>query len=357
MPVQGLVKMRKHQLGWQGTTMNVAVAAVRAYPFSGVPSVDPQWTDPEVDQGSLDPITPPYRGQGDYTASLDDPALKYNNLPIMLGAVLGGTVAPTTVSTHETWQWEPVSVSTPPDPDIWTYEFGDDVVTDWYQMVDGILETLEITGSRDPDGPLTASMSWRFGAVFGSGFTDFPDNPTVPTSGLEVATDDIMVYLKDGLINIASTVAGLSAGQVSDALHAFTLRITRELDQKRYANGEQSFNIDAYATASRAIELELRFAKTEDTVGEGSESDAWFSESSVNRYIQLVFESTAMASTGPDVPYSWEFTAPMRYYTREEDAVGGNSIIVLTAHAFYDPDDAENVFETTLVNTIDESAI
>jgi len=49
MPVQGLVKLRKHQFGWQGTAMNTAVPAQRAYPFSGVPSVDEQWTDPEID--------------------------------------------------------------------------------------------------------------------------------------------------------------------------------------------------------------------------------------------------------------------------------------------------------------------
>jgi hypothetical protein len=164
-----------------------------------------------------------------------------------------------------------------------------------------------------------------------------------------------MVYLKDGLINIASTTAGLAAGQVSDALHAFTLRITNEYDQKRYANGSQSFDIDAYAVATRAIELEARWAKTADIVGIGSESDAWMSDAAVNRYIQMKFESTAEASAG--VPYSFQFTAPMRYYTRTEDAAGGNSIVVLTAHAFYDPDDFEGVLTVDVTNTIDETGI
>src|SRR6185295_1694084 len=125
----------------------------------------------------------PYRLAGEYTASLDDPAVKYNDLPIMFAAALGGTVAPTTTGDSELWTWTPASL-TVVDPDVFTYEFGDDVVTDWYQFTDGILETLEITGTRDPDGPLTASMSWRFGSAAGSGFTDFPDSPAVPTAGL-----------------------------------------------------------------------------------------------------------------------------------------------------------------------------
>ena len=48
----------------------------------------------------------------------------------------------------------------------------------------------------------------------------------------------------------------------------------------------------------------------------------------------------------------------MRYYTREEDAVGGNSVIVLTAHAFYDAGaDTPFYFDTNVVNTIDETIV
>ncbi len=332
--------------------MNTPVAAKRAYPFSGVPSVDPTWTDPDVDQGSIDPVAPPYRGAGEFTASLDDPALKYNNLPLMMAAALSGTVAPTTTGDSEHWDWTPASL-TVVDRDIFTYEFGDDVVTDWYQLSDGVLETLEITGTRDPDGPLTCSMSWRFGMAASTGSTDSPVVGTVPTPNLDIATDDVMVYLKDGLINIASDPDDIAAGQVTDALHAFTFRVTNEYDLKRYANGEQTFNVDAYALASRLIELEATWAKTADTVGTGSESDAWFSDSSVNRYIQMVFESTELAHTA--IPYSWDFMAPMRYYTREEDAVGGNSVIVLNAHAFYDAADLEQVLDVNVVNQLDET--
>ena len=43
---------------------------------------------------------------------------------------------------------------------------------------------------------------------------------------------------------------------------------------------------------------------------------------------------------------------PMRYYTRTEGEVGGNSVIVLTGHAFYDPTDLDGVFTSEVVNTL-----
>jgi hypothetical protein len=347
MAVQGLVKLRKHQFGRQAA-FGTKVPAVLALPFSGVPDVDLTWTDPDVDQGSIDPVTPPYRGPGEYTASLDDPALKYNPLAVMLSAALGDDVeAVTGGSGQKTWTHEPASL-TSDAIDVFTYEFGDDVLTDWYQLGDGVIETLEITGSRDPDGPLTATMSWRFGSASSTGSTDSPVSGTVPTPGLTVDTTGAMLYLKDAAIYIASVIGDLGTSQVSDALHAFTLRITNEFDQKRYANGGQTFDIDAYARASRSIELECTFAKTADTVGTGSESDAWFSDDSVNRYVRLIFTSTSMAAGA--VPYSWNFTMPMRYYTRTEGEVGGNTVIVLTGHAFYDG--TNPVFDSVLVNSL-----
>lgn len=350
MAVQGLVRYRKHQFGRQAD-LGTKVAAARAYPFKGVPSVDPTWTDPDIDQGSVDNIAAPFRGPGEYTAALTDPAVKYNNLPLYHSAGFGGDVVPTPgAGALETWTFHPASV-TVDEPDVHTYEFGDDVLSDWYQLGDGLLESFEITGSRDPDGPLTGSLNWRFGTAANTGFTDATATGTVPTPDLNVATNDAILYLKDGAIYISSVYGDLSTSQISDALHAFTLRLTNTWDLKRYANGDQLFDIDAYALASRLIELECTFAKTADTVGFGSESDAWFSDESVTRYVQLKFISTVEIETA--VPYTWTVTMPLRYYTRTEGEIGGNTIIVLTGHAFYDPDVFEGVFESDIDNTLD----
>ena len=121
------------------------------------------------------------------------------------------------------------------------------------------------------------------------------------------------------------------------------------------ADASQTFDVDDYATASRAIALECTFAKTADTVGVGSESDAWMSDDAVTRYVGLRFTSRRMAEG--TTPYSWDVVMPMRYYTRTEGEVGGNTAVVLTAHAFYDPtvgsgDLVGGAFASTAVTTL-----
>ena len=353
MPVQGLTRLRKHQFGRQAVH-GTKVAATKAYGFTGVPTNELNWTDPEVDAGSRVVTAAPYRNAPDLTASLDSPALEYNDLPIIHSAFFGGQVAPTGGGTAKTWAFDPDS-TTVELPDEYTYEFGDDVLTDWFQNGDGILESFEISGPVGL-GPLTASLGWRFGSISSTGSTDSPVTGTVPTPALAVDTNGAKVYLKDMGIYIADTVAGLGAGQVLDALHAFTLRGNIEWDQKRYANETQNFDITGWGPGLLGIELECVFGKTADTVGTGSESDHWMSDESVNRYIRLHFISTVVAQT-PSTFYEWTVDMPARYYTREEGEEGQNSTVVLTAHAFYDPEDLEGFFQSTIVNTLTEAQL
>lgn len=354
MPIsQGLVRMRKHQLARQAA-FGTKVPATRAYGMQGVPSVDLAWTDPEVDAGSRDPVTAPFRGAPDMTFPSTFNSLEYNDIPLIMSAFFGGAVVPTGGGAAKTWTHNPASL-TVDDPDVFTYEWGDDVVTDWYQFGDALLESFEIAGPVGL-GPLTASLTWRLGSMSSTGSTDSPVDGTVPTPGLDVDTNGTKVYLKDMAIHLADTVAGLGAGKVSDALHAFTLRGTQELDLKRYANGDQSFDIDAYGPGTRGIELEAVWAKTADIVGTGSESDKWMSDQAVNGYAELIFVSTVLAQS-PSTFYGWTVTLPIRYYTREEGEEGGNTTVTLTAHAFYDPDDLEGVFESVLICTLTEAEL
>ena len=352
-PVQGLVKRRKHQFGRQ-SDFGVKVAATRAYAKSGVPDVNLNWTDLEVDEGSLDPVSAPRREKPELGASLSDPQLAYNNLPLLLSAFFGGLVDSSGGGTAQTWAYTPESETVDVE-DLFTYEFGDDVLTDWYQFGDGILTEFVVT-IPDGLGACTVEETWKFGSVASTGSTDSPVDGTVPTPGLSVEKNPALVYGKDLAVFIADAVAGLGANQIMDAFHGGELRFTREVDEKLYANGDQSFDTDAYATATRAIVIRFRFAKTADTVGLLSESDKWMSDTAVDRVGRFTFTSKEMAQT-PATPYSWTSTFPFRYYAREEDAIGGNSIIVLEGHAFFDPEDLDGVFDTTVVNTLTDEAL
>jgi hypothetical protein len=349
--VQGLTNDRRHQFGRQGS-FGTAVAAKRAFLFSGVPNPDPGWTDREADMGSIDLVAAPLRGPGNLTAPLTSDGVAYNDLPALFSAIFGGNVSSTGAGDAQTYSWAPAS-ATVDTVDVYTYEFGDDVTTDWMQLSDGILESLEFSGPSGL-GPFTASMAWRFGHFGGSGLTDLPDSPAVPTT-LDLELNPAIWYLKDTGIYIASDPDDLDSSQITDALHSCTLRIGGDVDQKRWANGDQSFDIDAYSRAKRTIELECVYSKTSDTVGTGSETDALYSDTPVTRYVQLKSESKELLETGPDVPYSVTLAMPMRYYTRVEGADGGNSTVTLMGRAFYDAVDFDGVFTAEVVCGIDSS--
>src|SRR5678816_119424 len=123
MPVLGLTRNRRHLLGRQ-TSFGTLVAAKRAYPFSGTPDEDEQWTDPEGDMGSVYPVAAPYRGPGEYGANLALNLLNYNDLTQLLSGFFGGNVAGTgTNDIHRVW--EPAADGSDTF-DVYTYEFGDD---------------------------------------------------------------------------------------------------------------------------------------------------------------------------------------------------------------------------------------
>ena len=244
MPVSlaGFVKNRAHQFGRQ-SAFKTAVAAKRRYAMKGVPAPDPQWTDPDVDTGSIYVVAAPYRMGGSYPASLTIPVLHYNDLPLIHDAFFGtnasGTGTPAVV-----WDWNP-SATTPANPNGYSYEFFDDTgTTDGFQFRDGILESFEITG--EGKGPLSATLNFQFGAFFGQGFTDFPADPVIPTV-LAFEPNEAIVYMADLFISLASSPYDLGyTSRIVDALHSFTFRGTTELDRKEFANGDHSFDVDAW---------------------------------------------------------------------------------------------------------------
>jgi hypothetical protein len=338
MPVAGQVRLRAHQFGRQAA-VGTPVAAKRRYPFSGTPAVDLQWTDPDGDFGALDPVPPPTRGAGAFTAGLTAPTLFYNDLPLHLAGIFGQGVTPS----GGAWTFTPTSL-TPGAFDYFTYQFGDDVTTDYFQMFDGNETQLVINSPETGGGALSSSMTWRFGQVRSTGSTDSPVTGTVPTTGLSIDTAGTPVYLKDCSVFIDSTAGGIGTTQIVNGVHNFTMTITQEVDEKKFANGTQVFGADDIGRGPRTIELAIQFAKTADTVGTGSEADAWFSDTAVNRFVRIAFASTV-------TPNAWTISLPLRYYTRDDGAINNNSTVTLTGHSYYDPTLTYPI-STTVTNTL-----
>jgi len=353
MAILGKTRLRRHLFGRQ-SSLGTAVAAQRAYPFAGTPTPNLNWLEQEGDFGSLYPVVPRYKGAPDLNFTLNDNALAYNDLPLPFAAFFGNAETPSGAGTAKTWQWQPDGLGSE-EFDPFTYEFGDDAdgtsgkPNDWEQYIDGIATSLTIDSPDQGAGVLTAALGLKFSDLRYAGSTDIPPAGSVPSIADLPDRFPTRVYLKDCTVYLDSDGSDVGGTQLSSAVHKFNLALTQEVDEKRYVDGTQSFAVEAYGRGTTRINLAVTYAKTADTVGVGSESDAWSADDPVARYFRFAFESTVEAETA--IPYSWEFTMPARYFQREHGEIGNNSVVILTAEAFLD-DVLGYPFETTVVNTL-----
>src|SRR6188472_3620061 len=200
MPILGKTRLRRHLFGRQ-TSIGTAVAAQRAFPFSGVPTPNLNWTESTGDVGSLYPVIPRYKGIPDLNFTLTDDSLAYNDLPLMLAGFFG---EPPTEGTgggaSKTWAWNPDGLGGE-DFNFFTYEFGDDAdgtsgkPNDWEQYIDGIITSLTIDSPEEGAGVLTSSMAWKFADLRYAGSTDIPPVGSVPSITDRPDTTPTRVYL------------------------------------------------------------------------------------------------------------------------------------------------------------------
>lgn len=354
MAVIGKTRLRRHLFGRQ-SAFGTAVAAQRAYPFTGTPSPNLNWTEAQVDAGALYPVVPRYKGIPDLNFTLNDPNLAYNDIPLFMAAFFGNAETPAGAGTAKTWGWNPDGLGGE-DFDPFTYEFGDDAdgtggkPNDWEQYIDGIATTLTIDSPEEGGGVLTAALGLKFGDLRYAGSTDIAPAGSVPSITDRPDTSPTLVYLKDCSVYLDSDASDIGSTQLISTVHKFNLVATQEVDEKRFADGTQSFAVEEYGRGATTIHLAVTGAKSADWVGVGSESDAWSADEQVARYYRFVFESTVIAET-PSTPYSWEFSLPARYFQREHGEIGNNSTIILTAEAFLD-DVLDYPFATEVVNTL-----
>jgi hypothetical protein len=351
--VLGKVRLRRHLFGRQAS-IGTAVPAVRAYPFNGTPTPNLNWIESEYDAGSLYPVVPRSKGIPDLNFTLNAPTLSYNDLPLMFASFFGNAETPTPTGDAQAWDWTPDGLGTE-DFDAFCYEFGDDAdgtsgkPNDWEQYIDGIATSVTIDSPEQGGGVLNASLGLKFSDLKYAGSTDIAPVTTIPSITDRPDTQPVRVYAKDCSVYLDTDASDIGGTQLMSTVHKFNLALTQEVDEKRWADGTQSFAVEEYGRGATRINLAVTGAKSDDWVGVGSESDAWSADEQIARYYRFVFEATVDAD--PGTPYSWEFSMPARYFQREHGEIGNNSVIILTAEAFLD-ETLDYPFSTQVVNTL-----
>src|SRR3990172_6451209 len=111
MPIAGLTRLRFNQVAEQ-TVIGTAVAPPRRVPWRGIPTYNPNRTDPDVDVGSIDPVISPYPTAVDVDWNPTGP-ITFDDLPIRLSAGLLGGIGPTGGGGARAWGY-PGAPPTPP---------------------------------------------------------------------------------------------------------------------------------------------------------------------------------------------------------------------------------------------------
>lgn len=334
--IPGAVRLRRNQFGVQ-TVLNTGVVATRKVPWRGGVIVNQNWTDPDIDAGSLDPVAPPYPGLLVITSTKTG-IIYYNDLPIRGNAGLKGGVTPTTSGTAKTWDWQIASLTSDPF-DVFTNETADDTeATDATIGIGGLIDSMEDTLPQDLS-PWTINDNWVYStATIGSNGTD----------ALNVDTAGIPELGRDTVIKMDSTSGAIGTTTLTDTLHSAVVRVQNNIDIKHFANGSNAANqAGGYGRGPRVIELVLTVAKTAAMV---TEKNTYLTSPRPSRYFDIITSSTTTASAG--IPYSDRHRGAFRMMGEPtETEIGGNVAYVLTYRAFYDSAGLGYAYRRTVVNT------
>lgn len=318
--IAGAVELRRHQYGIQ-SALNTAVAATRRVPWSGAIEIEPNWTNPEGDWGSYDPIPQPY--PGDLVISCNATGTYFmNDAPLRYGAGLLGGVTPTGGGTAKTWEWQVNSLA-PDVLDVFSDQWGDDTeATDGIIGIGGVIDTLE--ESFGPDlGPWQISDQWIYSTVsMGANLTD----------GLTPDEDGILVMADETQVKMDTVPGSIGITIVDQGIHAATFRVQNNFDRKRFANGSNSANqLAGYTRGERVIELVLTVPKTTSWV---TEANTLLTRPRPSRYFEVMTRSTSEAESS--VNYEIRRRLPARLFGRSDTEVNGNAAIQLTYRAYRD---------------------
>jgi len=332
--IPGAVRLRRNQIGIQ-SALNTVVPATRRVPWRGGIVVNPNWTDPDADFGSLDPVAAPTRGILVITSTKTG-SQYYNDLPIRALAGLKGGVSPSGGGTAKTWDFQVASLTSDVF-DIFTNETADDTeATDATIGIGGVIDSLEDVYPQDL-GAATLNDNWVYSSA------------TIASNGTDSLTVDsaAIPVLAAGMVVKMDTAAGsIGTTPIDAAVHDVTVRVQNNLDIKHFANGSNSANqAGGFGRGQRVIELVLTVAKSSAMV---TEAGTFLDDPKPSRFFDVIVPSASAAQSG--VPYSDRHRGAFRLFDRGETEIGGNVALVLTYHAYYDAT-LGYVYRRTIINT------
>lgn len=333
--IAGNVALRAFQLGLE-TTLNTPVAATRRMPWSFAPTVNPNWTWPTAQTGTLDHAIPPYRTAFDVTGQATG-QLAFNDIPFLYSATIMGGISPTGAGAAKTWTYQPASTSQDVF-DLWTGQWGDDT-TDQFQYVSGVVNQLVLTYPEDL-GPITIAADYRFSNA---------NYPVARTPGLQVDLSPNYAYNADTSLYIDNTAGGIEATQILNTMHGATVTINNNIDPKRSANGSNArYQVFGYGRGARTFEVSFNFAKSTAALTEVAN---WLTATATERFVGLKTVSVVDAEAGL-TKYSHDLRFSGFWFTRSEGTYGtSNATVQLVCQGFLDQT-LTYPFKAVVVNTL-----
>ena len=296
--------------------------------------MDPHWTWPTSDTGTLDEALPPYRMAVDVTGTATGP-LAYNDAPYLWAALVKGGVTPTGGGTAKTWLYTPASTSQDIF-EIFTGEWGDDTA-DQFQYADGVLNQLTLTFPQDL-GPITVGADYRFASVI---------YPQARTGGLQVDPAPTWAYAADTSYYFNDTAGAIDTTQLTDSVHDVTLVINNNIDVKRFQNGSTRASRRRATGAVCAPSGHLSFAKSTAALAEVAK---WLNTNPQERFASIRTDSVQAAQAG--INYSQHVLFSGYLFTRAEGTYGtANTTAQLVCQGWLDQA-LTYPLSTTVINTL-----
>lgn len=312
----GNVRLRAFQLGKQ-TSFGTPVVATRRLGLTYAPTLDPHWTFPTSDTGTLDEALAPYRMATDITGAATGPTA-FDDLPYSFGALIKGGITP---ASH-VWTYTPASTS----QDIFELfvgEWGDDVATDNFSYSDGVLDSLVLAYPEDL-GPIQTTANWRFGSFV------YPQTK----QALSVDPSPIWAYAADTKLFFNDTAGAIGTTALTNTMHSATITINNNLDVKRFSNGSNTrFQVAGYGRGARTFEANFKFAKSTAGVAEAAK---WLNTNATERFVSVETTSVTNVPT-TSTPYSLILRFGGYWFTRAESTYGtANATIDLVCRGVLD---------------------